>query len=218
MSNSLIKLTSSKSLDELARNYGLDKHISTGWHNYIPIYTQLFDSIRYQSMNILEIGIGVVEHGQMLHTRQYGYHTGNSLKCWRDYFPNSIIHGIDIYEVNLGNEQRIRTFLADQSKEEDLSRVMGEINNHLDIIIDDGSHQGLHQVFSFMFLSKFLKNGGIYVIEDIQPKFQQGFQDLSIFPVSFQSHIHKNYQHLTFDTGHKAPLNDDCIVAFVKKT
>jgi len=47
---------------------------------------------------MLEIGIGSVEKSQMKHVIDYGYKSENSLKCWSEYFPNSIIYGIDIFD------------------------------------------------------------------------------------------------------------------------
>lgn len=206
-------MTLIQSLDELSQQYVLDKHISTKWHNYIPVYSSLFEPYRYRALHVLEIGIGVVEQGQMLHRKEHGYVTGNSLRCWRDYFPNSQIYGIDIFETNL-NERRIRTFVADQSNGEQLENVMKQIGHGLDIVIDDGSHEGVHQMFSFMYLSKHMVMDSIYVIEDIQQDNQEGFRDLSIFPENFQRHIREHFEYTVFDTGHDSPLHDDFIVAF----
>ena len=157
------------SLNDLSIKYKLDKNISSGCHNYIPGYTQLFEARRTDVKKMLEIGIGSVENGQMGGVINYGYKTGNSLKCWREYFPNATIYGIDIYEHAELNTDRIVTYKADQSNETDLENMIKNIDGSLDIIIDDGSHVGKHQVFSFLFLNKFLSKNGIYVIEDIQP-------------------------------------------------
>lgn len=59
--------------------------------------------------------------------------------------------------------------VANQNSKIDLENVVNTINNEIDIIIDDGSHNGEHQAFSFMYLHKYLSKNGIYVIEDIQP-------------------------------------------------
>ena len=83
-------------------------------------------------------------------SRKFNYKTGNSLKCWEEYFPNAKIYGIDIYPHPELNKNRIKTFMADQSNEQDFKSVIDKINSPLDIIIDDGSHQGEHQVFSFV--------------------------------------------------------------------
>jgi hypothetical protein len=205
------------SLDELSRTYVLDKHISTSWHNYIPIYTQLFEPIRNMPLHILEIGIGVVEHGQMIHTKDQGYKTGNSLRCWRDYFPYGNVYGVDIHPVCMSHEPRIRTFVADQSDHNQLQNVMREIGRPLDIIIDDGSHQLAHQVASFTFLSRHMRSQGIYIIEDIQRVHQDEFKDLTVFPEDFRSYVQSTFHVRSYETGHKSPMDDDFMMVFIKK-
>ena len=144
------------------------------------------------------------------------YKTGNSLKCWEEYFPISNIYGIDIYSHPELNNNRINTFVADQNNKIDLENVMNNINAKLDIIIDDGSHQGEHQVFSFMCLNKYLSENGIYVIEDVQPQHINGFKDLSIFPADFKEYINNNFDVEHFDTR-SIGKSDDFIVSFTKK-
>ncbi len=211
-------------LDTLAEKYGLDKSISTGCHNYIPAYKKLFENIRLTINNLLEIGIGSLENGQMGGlggpvSVNHGYKTGNSLKCWEEYFPNSKIYGIDIFEHLELNENRVQTFVANQNVEKDLQSVIDEIDAPLDIIIDDGSHEGAHQVFSFMFLHKFLSENGIYVIEDVQPQNIEGFQNLSIFPEDFKKYINENFNVKFFDTRNTCNRYrvDDFIISFTKK-
>lgn len=211
-------------LNILAEKYGLDKSISTGCHNYIPAYTKLFENIRLSVNNLLEIGIGSVENGQMGGSgghvsTNHGYISGNSLKCWEEYFPNSKIYGIDIYDHSELNENRVQFFVADQSSEESLQSVIDKINDPLDVIIDDGSHQGPHQAFSFMFLHKFLSKNGIYVIEDIQPQNIESFQNLSIFPEDFKKYIDENFNINFFDTRNTCNRYraDDFMVSFTKK-
>ena len=147
-----------------------------------------------------------------------GYKTGNSLKCWRDYFPNSIIYGIDIYKHDELNSDRIVTFQADQSKVNDLEIVMSKINDTLDIIIDDGSHLADHQVYSFMYLNKYLSKNGMYVIEDIQPNNIDRFLDLSIFPKDYIQYIHENFIIQYFDTRNDFGRSDDFMMCFTKIT
>ena len=208
-------------LEDYAIKYGLDKCIQSGCHNYIPAYTELFNNIRYNVNNILEIGIGSLENGQMggltgpLVSRT-NYKTGNSLKCWEEYFPLANIYGIDIYPHPELNKNRIKTFVADQNSEQDLQLVMDKIDTTLDIIIDDGSHMGEHQVFSFIHLNKHLSDNGIYVIEDVQPQHINGFKDLSIFPADFKEYINKHFNVEYFDTR-KSGKPDDFIVSFTKK-
>jgi hypothetical protein len=216
--------TSHEMLYILANKYGLDKSISTGCHNYIPGYTKLFQNIRYSVKHLLEIGIGSVENGQMggnngLIAKKYNYKTGNSLKCWSEYFPNSSIYGIDIYSHPELNKNKIMTFVANQNSVQDLKTVIDKINAPLDIIIDDGSHQGKHQVFSFMYLHKYLAPEGIYVIEDVQPENIEGFKNLSIFPEDFKKYINQNFYVECFDTRNTCNRLriDDFMISFTKK-
>ena len=147
----------------------------------------------------------------------YGYKTGNSLKCWSEYFPNAVIYGIDIYEHSYLNSGRILTFKADQSNQNDLENIIQDINSTLDIIIDDGSHLGEHQVFSFLFLNKYLSKDGIYVIEDIQPQNINKFLDLTIFPRDSIQYIKDNFVIKYFDTRKNYGRADDFMMAFIKK-
>jgi hypothetical protein len=204
------------SLNELSIKYKLDKNIASGHHNYIPGYSELFEDKRNHVNKMLEIGIGSIENGQMGGVISSGYKTGNSLKCWSEYFPKSIIYGIDIYKHEELNTDRIFTFQADQSNGTDLESVMQTINGSLDIIIDDGSHNGKHQVFSFMYLNKYLSKNGIYVIEDIQPNNIDKFLDLSIFPKEYIEYINNNFIIKYFDTRKDLGRADDFMICFIK--
>lgn len=189
---------------------------SKNCHNYIPAYTSLFEPVRLSVKTLLEIGIGSIENNQMSGIIHTGYKTGNSLRCWRDYFPSASIHGIDIFQHTL-NEPRITTYVADQSNTEQLGKVINSIHEPLDIIIDDGSHLGKHQVISFMYLEKYLSPSGIYVIEDVQPETIPGMQDLSAFPEDFRVYIRENYDIELFDTREISSNRDDFMISFKRK-
>jgi hypothetical protein len=204
-------------LDILAKKYILDKHISTKCHNYIPNYSNIFKNIRNDVKTVLEIGIGSVENGQMGGIVSLGYKTGNSLKCWSEYFVNAKIYGIDIFEHKELNCEKIHTIVADQSSDKDLFNAINIIDSSLDIIIDDGSHFGEHQVFSFMFLNKYLSENGLYIIEDIQPNNIEKFKDLSIFPSDFVTYINTHFNVRYFDTRNTIGRADDFMICFSKK-
>jgi len=205
------------SLNELSIKYKLDKNIASGCHNYIPGYTEIFEHRRYNVKKMLEIGIGSIENGQMGGVIYLGYKTGNSLKCWSEYFPNAMIYGIDIYKHGELNSERILTFQADQSNEKDLEIVISNVSGALDVIIDDGSHNAEHQVFSFLFLNKLLRKNGIYVIEDIQPHNIDKFLDLSIFPTNSIEYIQENFIINYFDTRNDLGRQDDFMMSFIRK-
>jgi hypothetical protein len=159
-----------RTIEEIASYYQTDKQEAD--HNYVELYERYFESIRYDELNIVEIGI--LKHP----TRPF---EAASLLLWNEYFENSIIHGIDINDHTHMERDRLKIHIADQGDREQLTNVFNNIGT-ADIIIDDGSHFMHHQQISFGHLFKMLKSGGIYVIEDLftsypQPPFPpQGFQ------------------------------------------
>ena len=62
---------------------------------------------------------------------------------------------------------------VDQGSAADLDRVCAA-EAPFGLIIDDGSHFNRHQLFSFHHLFPHLKDGGIYVIEDVQTSYWNG--------------------------------------------
>jgi demethylmacrocin O-methyltransferase len=65
------------------------------------------------------------------------------------------------------------TRVADQSSSSDL-RTLCDREGPFDIIIDDGSHQNAHQIFTFYEIFDRLAENGLYIIEDIQTSFWPG--------------------------------------------
>ena len=207
------------SLTNLSIFYGIDKHIRVA-HNYMPTYEKLFKNLKSSIYNLLEIGCGGMYNlkdtlGQGDIKRNW-YKSGNSLRMWRDYFTNANVYGIDINKDLMFTEDRIKTFVANQNSEQDLKSVIDKINSPLDIIIDDGSHRGDHQVFSFMYLHKYLAPCGLYIIEDVQSSNIDGFKNLSIFPEHFKEYINQNFVVEYFDTRNSGKT-DDFIISFMKK-
>jgi hypothetical protein len=152
----------------IAIHYGVDK--CTG-HSYTPEYHALLKDLRTEKLSMLEIGIGNMELMRPLVGDHYK--PGASLRMWRDYFPNAELFGCDIVPEVIFTEERIKTFLVDQSNSVSLLQLMSSIKSvssstELDIILDDGSHIEDHMRISFKTLWPFLKKGGIYIIEDIQ--------------------------------------------------
>lgn len=200
----------------LADEYSLDKSITYG-HNYIPTYQHFFNTRKNTTKKLLEIGIGCVEEGQMTHMISHNYKTGNSLRMWRDFFTHAIICGIDIYEKAMVEEDRIITMVADQSNEKSLLNVIHNFGSDIDIIIDDGSHQIEHQIFTFMFLEKYLHKQGIYIIEDIDSKYVSQFKDLSLFPEDFQLYLKDNYNITCVDSRGIHNNYNDIMCVFERK-
>lgn len=151
-----------KTLEQIADYYATDKRASD--HNYTEVYEKYFEPIRYEKLKILEIGILNHPHKEI---RPF---EGASLKLWKDYFENSIIYGLDINDHTAVQEDRVKVYIGDQGDRNQLKKIMDEIGE-VDIIIEDGSHFMHHQQISLGFLFKYIKRGGIFVIEDLHTSY-----------------------------------------------
>jgi hypothetical protein len=160
-------------LCELFEKYKADK-VDTICHDYSEDYFKLLNPYKEKYTNILEIGIGNIPlmDGHV----GGGYIPGASIRAWRDFFPNATVYAIDILEDVLFEEERIKTYKADQGDSESLNNFIEQVKNDtknpdfkFDFILDDGSHEVTHQIISIQTLNQHLKIGGIYIIEDIAP-------------------------------------------------
>lgn len=142
-------------LCDLAMKYGTDKCVPAG---YTKVYHELFKNRDVRKM--LEIGICA--------KRDIPNHVcGASLWMWRDYFPKADIIGIDIDPASMvAGVDRIETFICDQSSQSALAQLLYP-RAAFDVIVDDGSHNPVHQLVTLMTMLPALSSGGIYVIEDI---------------------------------------------------
>jgi hypothetical protein len=187
-------------------------------HDYISGYETLFSDIKSNVKNVLEIGIGCKSHERVMRNRTEKYNSGNSLRMWKQYFDSANIYAIDInYDIMITGEQRITTYVADQSSYTDMLNVVNKINAPLDIVIDDGSHIPMHQAASFCILEPFLSEKAIYVIEDVSSQAFDSFKNLSIFPEQYRQIINEKYEVKIFDTRHVTGFTDDILFCLIKK-
>jgi hypothetical protein len=127
---------------------GTDKITHHGYHRF---YDSVIDR---NSKKMLEIGI----------------EQSKSLNMWFNYLPNCYIYGVDINLEMKGDNYTI--FKYDQSNANNLHELVEKIGNkELDFILDDGSHIPEHQILSFDILFDLVKDGGIYIIEDIETSY-----------------------------------------------
>lgn len=137
-------------LDELALKYGTDKGSTD--HNYCPFYEKYLPA-RGTKIALLELGV---------------WH-GASLQMWQEYYPRSLIIGLDHHAKSLGIPGII-TVLAEQDDATQLG-LLTEMYDEFDVIIDDASHISSKTITSFKLLYPHLKPGGLYVIEDLQTSY-----------------------------------------------
>jgi hypothetical protein len=155
-------------LADLFNKYGSDKDRN----GYSHLYDTLFSKMKNDKLNVLEIGIGTMIPNVASSMKGYmtdEYKPGASLRAWNDYFPNSKIYGMDIQEDTQFKENNIVTYICDSTNKKSVDELMFELDIEFDIIIDDGYHYDQAQLSTLSNFFPYLKEGGIYVIEDIYP-------------------------------------------------
>ena len=144
-----------KTYRELFNNHtGLPCHKH---ENYPELYDQHFWSWRDKEINILELGFG----------------QGGGAQIWLEYFPKAKLVCFDNNPEMLEqcrtsfDEGRVDFIAGDAGDKETLDKI-GTQYGPFDIIMDDCSHRPDHQILAFkVFLKKYLKTPGVYLIEDM---------------------------------------------------
>jgi GR25 family glycosyltransferase involved in LPS biosynthesis len=180
--------------------YYTDKNTT---HSYFTLYNELFNPIREQCKNILEIGIG-----------NFHYKNGGSLILWKMFFKNAMIHGVDIISENMVydiilKDDNIKTYTNSNAYDTNFIEKFREKNLLFDIIIDDGPHTLETQCKCIELYCDLLSENGILVIEDVQ--------DISWtekFKQSTPSHL-KKYIHV-YDRRHIKNRYDDIVFVINK--
>jgi predicted O-methyltransferase YrrM len=136
-------------LENFKLNSYTDKNTS---HCYVDcVYEKEFEYYKEKEIDLLEIGI----------------ETGASLKLWKEYFDNAnMIVGIDIRSYNVLHKFRnidgVTYYFEDAYTKSMVSKL-----SKFDIIIDDARHELEYQVKALELYLPLLKDGGIYIVEDI---------------------------------------------------
>ena len=125
--------------------------------HYFDIYERYFSKFRGLPINILEIGIA----------------HGGSLQMWKDYFgPDAMIYGIDANDKTAIEESQIKTILGNQGDRNFLKTLSLP---ELHVLIDDGSHDSIHQRITFEELFPRLADNGVYFCEDLHTAYREGY-------------------------------------------
>jgi len=121
-------------------------------HDYSDFYKKNLVFLKEKKIDILEIGTA----------------KGDGLASFYYYFPNSNLIGLDNNPFRLRHKSnRIRNIFADVSSKQILKNLTNHLNQKFDLIIEDSSHKLIDQILCFVENFKNLKNGGIYVVEDL---------------------------------------------------
>ena len=142
-------------LDELSIKYGTDK--GSIKHRYMPFYEQYLPK---HPKKLLEIGVL----------------RGASIRMWREHFPDTEIHGLDIFEDNpIPDIEGVQWFKGSQCDEHILYHIRNDIKPQ--IIIEDASH---NCIAHWVTLYSLISCCEIYIIEDLhsceQEFYRQGLE------------------------------------------
>lgn len=132
-------------LGDLFARHGTDKKS----HNYANAYCPVLWDRRLSVERVLELGVG-----DLLRIP--------SLRAWADFFPNANIYGVD-----RGTTYQSHPRISVISSEIDTDDLLSKLPESFDLVIDDASHLWTQQVKSFYRWWPRLKEGGLYVIEDM---------------------------------------------------
>jgi len=157
-------LNNSSELCELGKKYDTDKSSQRNnvtdcrhCHPYTLFYDGLFRNRKEEHLKIAELGIL----------------DGASLLMWREYFKNAEIYGfeynndlINKFKQKFNNEQ-LTLANIDVTNKESIINAFRNLNVLYDIIIEDTTHQFEDQIRVIENVYKYLKPGGILIIEDI---------------------------------------------------
>jgi SAM-dependent methyltransferase len=159
-----IVIDSSDSITDLCmlgKLYGTDKspyntNSTLHKHPYTAVYDFIFGPLRYMYLEIAEIGIL----------------DNKSMMCWREYFPHAKLYGFE-YDHNrltkavIDNLQNTEYHYMNVKAEESIQVSLEGAGCKFDIIVEDSTHEFADQIRFAKIATKFLKPGGILVIEDI---------------------------------------------------
>ena len=140
------------------------------WHHYFEVYERYLSPFRKkESCTILEIGV----------------QKGGSLRLWKEYFGAKVrLYGIDVDpSCKQLQKEGFHVFIGDQTDAKFMTDLMKRIGP-IDILIDDGGHTTDQQIMTFLMLFPLVKDGGVYIVEDVHSNFWPGY-NTSRFGINF---------------------------------
>jgi hypothetical protein len=150
----MIKKTSQNPLEKYF--WSNNERLIHKWMHYFDIYDRHFSPYRHKKVTIVEFGV---------------YH-GGSLQMWKHYFGRRArIIGIDINpECKKLEEKQVEIYIGDQ-EDRTFLRELREKIGPIDVLIEDGGHSMGQQIATFEELFPAIKNGGIYLVEDLHTSY-----------------------------------------------
>ena len=145
-------------LDDLCINFNCDKGSYCVYdyekritHKYSVFYEKYLKKNKKKKLSILELGS----------------HEGKGIASFYFFFPNANFYGANINPFQMKyTSKRITELYVDVSCKEIVDNLANHINEDLDLIIDDASHNLKDILLALPVLFRKLKQNGFYVIED----------------------------------------------------
>ena len=185
----------SSELCEIGKKYDTDKSSQRNnvtdyrhCHPYTLFYDGLFKNKKDENLKIAELGIL----------------DGASLLMWKEYFANADIYGFE-YNNDLitnfkhfFNNDRITLANIDVTNKDSIANAFSELNILYDIIIEDTTHQFEDQMRVIENAYKYLKPGGILIIEDIFKSYKENDYINRLAPIlrNFQDYYFVELDHV----------------------
>jgi len=145
----------------LGSHWGTDKspyNIDKGLHKhpYTAVYDFLFSSMRYNEINVAEIGIL----------------DNKSMRCWRDYFPKAHLCGFEWFDdrlnaAKLARQPNTSYYKMNVEDEESIRKAFELAGKQYNIIIEDSTHKFEDQIRVAHIAYKYMLPGCVFVIEDV---------------------------------------------------
>ena len=152
------------SLDSLGKRFKTDK--SSLEHNYLDAYERLLPFHREAVFNLLEIGV----------------FRGASAQMWAEWFYNATVIGVDLKLPKLKKRPtNLKLVKGNATQALVVNRLRAKYSPP-SVVLDDGSHRWDQQRESFRLLWPWLKEGGVYIVEDLHSSSEAGFTGDDIFP------------------------------------
>ena len=131
-------------------------------HSYLDFYEVTLSSFVNKGAVLLELGV----------------QSGGSLLLWEEYLKNATVHGIDKAKKpkSIEGHSSIVFHCMDCTDKKAVEKEFTGIG--FDVVIDDASHYLPSQLASFEIFYPMLRDGGIYVIEDVVPGNVERFKKL----------------------------------------
>jgi cephalosporin hydroxylase len=140
------------------------------WLHYFDIYDRHFAPYRGKKITVVEFG---VSHG-------------GSLQMWKKYFGRKArILRVDINpECAKLVEPQIEIVIGDQEDRKFLRALRNKVGD-IDVVIEDGGHTMPQQINTFEVLWPAVRDGGVFLIEDLHtsywPHYDAGYKKPGTF-------------------------------------